>query len=168
MDAQAIAGQATSKPDVAVDTHRQAVKLVEMSVGRDKLAALLPDLIAQQKGTFEKLCPKCDPAFFDELVKRMIARVKVDDFLDVAARGYEKHFTNKELTELVDFVNAKKIGKPVPLSPALQKKVIDLQPVLMGEIVGGCTEIGARLGGQIGAEIQKEHPEYLKPKSAKP
>jgi hypothetical protein len=37
----------------------------------------------------------------------------------------------------------------------------------MGEIVGGSTEIGARLGGEIGAEIEKEHPEYF-PKKPKP
>ena len=35
----------------------------------------------------------------------------------------------------------------------------------MGEIVGRCTEIGAKLGGEIGAGIEKEHPEYTQPKA---
>jgi hypothetical protein len=28
--------------------------------------------------------------------------------------------------------------------------------------MGGTTQVGAKLGGEIGAEIQQEHPEYFK------
>lgn len=118
----------------------------------------------------QKQCPGCDPAFFIEWGKRMTDRLKVDDFVNVAVRAYEKRFTSEELTEFLAVVNSQKTDKPVPLSPALQKKVVDLLPAIMGEITGNSTQIGAKLGAEIGSEIQKEHPEYFlqKPKSDKP
>lgn len=167
---QAPATQPSPEPDVAPEVHLKAVKLVETSGARDRLVASIPDMIIQGKTAMQKQCPGCDPAFFTEWAKRMTDRLKVDDFVNVAVRAYEKRFTNDELNEFLAVVNSQKTDKPVPLSSALQKKVVDLLPAIMGEIAGGTTQIGAKLGGEIGAEIQKEHPEYFpqKPKSDKP
>jgi hypothetical protein len=33
---------------------------------------------------------------------------------------------------------------------------------IQSEIIGGTTQLGAKLGGDIGKEIEKEHPEYFK------
>ena len=169
MNAQVAAGQ-PAKPDIAIEVHLKAVKLVEMSVGRERLAASIPGIIEQGKAAIQKQCPGCEPAFFTEWGKRMTARLKVDDFVNVAVRAYQKRFTDGELTEFLTVVSSRTAEKPVSLSPALQKKLLDLLPAIMGEITGGCTEIGAKLGGEIGAEIEKEHPEYVppKPKSDKP
>lgn len=36
-------------------------------------------------------------------------------------------------------------------------------PSLMGDALGKCAAIGAKLGGEVGRDIEKEHPEYMKP-----
>ncbi len=164
LHAQAPTRQPAPKPDTAVQAHLTAVKLVELSGARDRIVASLPDMIEQGKAAVQKQCPDCNPAFFAEWGKRMSARLKVDDFLNVAVRAYENRFTNEELTELLAVVSARTAEKPISLSPALQRKLSDLLPAIMGEITGGCTEIGAKLGAEIGAEIEKEHPEYASPK----
>jgi hypothetical protein len=147
--------------------HLKAVKLVEVSGGRERLVAALPELIESGKAMMQKQCPDCNPAFLTEWGKRMTARIKIDDFVNVAALAYEKHFTDDELTELIAVVSSQKTEKPIALSAGLQKKVSELLPAIMGEITGATTEIGARLGGEVGAEIGKEHPEYF-PAKARP
>jgi hypothetical protein len=170
VNAQVPAGQPVPNPDAAIEIHLKAVKLVEMSGARERFVTAIPGLIEQGKTAMQTQCTDCNPAFVAEWGKRMTARLKVDDFVNVAARAYERRFTNDELAELLAVVSSRKTEKPVPLSPALQKKVSDLLPAIMGEITGGSTEIGAKLGGEIGAEILKEHPEYTpaKSKPAKP
>jgi hypothetical protein len=167
---QAPSSATASAPEVSAEVHMKAVKLIEASGARDRLVAAIPDLIGQGTAAMQKQCPDCKREFFEEWGKRMTARLKIDEFVSVAVRAYEKRFTLDELTEFLSVANSRKTDHPLTLSPALQKKVMDLMPAIMGEMTGGCTEIGARLGGEIGAEIEREHPEYLppKPKPAKP
>jgi hypothetical protein len=170
LHAQTPAGEPAPKSDAAQEAHVKAVKLVEITGARDKMAASLPDLVEKGKAAMRERCPECAASFITEWGKRMLARIKIDDFVDVAARAYEKRFTNDELSEFLAVVSSQKSDKRVVLSPALQKKVLDLLPGIMGEITGGSTEIGAKLGAEVGAEIAKEHPEYVPqpPKSDKP
>jgi hypothetical protein len=35
-------------------------------------------------------------------------------------------------------------------------------PSIQSEIMGGTTQLGAKLGAEIAMEIGKEHPEYVK------
>lgn len=125
----------------------------------------LPDAIEQAKVAIQKQCPDCNPAYFAEWGKRMMARLKVDEFVNTAARAYEKRLTDDELTELLAVVSSQRTEKPVPLSPALQKKLSDLMPAIMGEIVGGCTEIGAKLGGEIASRYRKGTPGIPSPET---
>lgn len=162
-NAQETTGQ-PAHPDVAIEAHRKAVKLMEISVGRERLAASIPELIEKGQDAMRKQCPGCNPAFFTEWGTRMAARLKVDDFVNVAVRAYEKRFSDGELSELLTVASSRKTERPVTLSPALQKKLSAAMPAIMGEITGGCTEIGARLGGEVGAEIEKEHPDYVQTK----
>lgn len=110
------------------------------------MIAALPEMIELGKAAMQKQCPECNPAYVTEWGKRMTARIKIDDFVNVAVGAYEKRFNNDELTELLAVVGSQKTDKHLSLSLALQKKVTDLLPAVMGEIAGG-TEIGARLGG---------------------
>jgi hypothetical protein len=169
-NAQAPAEQATPKPDVAVAVHLKAMKLIEMSGGRERIVAGMPAMIEQGTAAMQKQCPDCNPAFFTEWGKRMSARLQVDDLLNVAILAYEKRFTSDELNEFLAVVNSKKTGKPVALSPALQEKLSGVMPAILGEITGRCAEIGAKLGSEVGAEIGKEHPEYFPvgPKADRP
>ncbi len=163
--AQSPAQQSEPTSDLAAERHRKAVELVELSGGRARLQAAIPDMVEQGKAEMRKQCPDCRPEFLTEWAKRMAARFKADDFVNVAARAYEKRFTNDELSEFVAAAASQKTEKPLAPSAYLQKKLADLLPAIMGEIVGGCTEVGAKLGAEVGAEILKEHPEYeSKPK----
>lgn len=114
--AQAPATQPSPEPDVVPEVHLKAVKLVETSGARDRLVASIPDMVNQGKAAMQKQCPGCDPAFFTEWGKRMTDRLKVDDFVNVAVRAYEKRFTSDELTEFLAVVNSQKADKPAPVA----------------------------------------------------
>jgi hypothetical protein len=60
------------------------------------------------------------------------------------------------LTGLLANAHSRKNRKPASLSPPLQKLLTDLLPGIMGEIVGRCTEIGAKLGSEVGARPKAE------------
>ena|SRR5258708_5340798 len=158
----ALLAAAQEAPDPKL--HAAAVKLVDASGAKESLRGNIPQLVSQGKAKMLEQFPEYDPAFAEEWAKRMLARLNVEDFVKVAVKAYEKHFTSGELEELIAFQAARKDNKPATLSPELQKKLTTAMPALMGDIAGGCTQVGAKLGGEIGGEIEKEHPEYLKPK----
>jgi hypothetical protein len=112
-------------------------------------------------------CPQCSPEFGEEWSKRMLARLKVDDFLEVFVQTYEKSFTDDEILELIKLQEKSNDSQPPAPSPHLKEKLGAVMPTVMSEIMGGCTRIGAKLGAEIGAEIEKEHPEYTKAKPGK-
>ena len=151
--------------ELAAERHRKAVELVEVTGSRDRLVAAIPDMVEQGKAEMRKECPDCRPEFLKEWGKRMAVRFKADDFVNVAARAYEKRFTSDELSQFLAVAASQKTDKPVSPSVVLQKKLEDLLPAIMGDIAGGCTELGARLGAEVAAEILKEHPEYAPSKA---
>jgi hypothetical protein len=48
------------------------------------------------------------------------------------------------------------------VSPELKEKLTSVMPSIQSEILGGCVQVGAKLGAEVGQAIEKEHPEYLK------
>ncbi len=141
--------------------HAKVVKLIELTVPREKLQANMPKLLEDGRKRMMEVCPTCTPEFGEEWVKRMKARVKVEDFMDVYVRVYEKYFNDDDVSELLAQSIAPVSNRP-PVSPRLQEKLKSLLPTIMGEVVGGCTQVGAKLGGEVGGEIGKEHPEYVR------
>lgn len=141
--------------------HANVLKLMELTGDRTRLQQALPKLLSDARDKILKTYPNVNPAFGDEWEKRMAAKLTVDDFLDVAARVYEKHFSNDEILQFIDVMNAKKEGKPVKASAQLQQKLAAEMPAMMGEMVGGATELAVRVGNRVGSEIGREHPEYL-------
>lgn len=170
LNAYAQEGPIAAKPESVESLHSKAVKLVEVTGVRNRLMAALPEMVEQGKAAMTKQCPNCAPAFIEEWGKRMAARFKVDDILDVTAKAYAKRFTGEELSELLAAFGSRKAIDPAALSPALQKRIVELLPAIMGEITGASTEMGAKLGSEVASEIEKEHPEYVvpKPKPEKP
>jgi hypothetical protein len=154
------------KPSVEKKTdpklHADAIQLVEVSGAKQRLQESFPKLIEDGRKAMMERCPTCTPAFADEWAKRMRDRVNVDDFLAVYVRVYEKYFTEQEIIELIALQRQKDGTGAATMSPALKQKLTDVMPALLGEAVGTCTQIGAKLGGQIGNEIEREHPEYFK------
>jgi hypothetical protein len=111
--------------------------------------------------------PPLGPEFIEEWRKRMKERMKPDDFVAIVVQVYLKYFTADELDQLSDLVISRKEGKSAELSDALTEKFKKDAVAIQSEIIGGTTQLGARLGGEVGEEIQKEHPEWV-PKAPQP
>jgi hypothetical protein len=139
-----------------------AAKLAELTGIRQKLEKELPESMRNAVGNMRRRYPGIDPRFIAEWEKRMRAQLNVDDYIAVFIEVYDEHFTAAELEEMIEAVRARQSSKPVTISPQLAEKVranaIDIQ----SEIMGGFTEVGARLGGEIGRDIGKEHPDWVK------
>jgi len=161
--AQTPVNPAASLPAKAVDAklHEDTIKLVELSGTRQRLLDIIDASLESGRAAMAKQCPKCTPAFGNEWVKRMKQRYPTDQFVAVYVDVYERYLTDPEILELTALQNANGSGQPVDLSPALKTKLNSVMPSLLADIAGQCTRIGAKLGGEIGIEIQTEHPEYL-------
>ena len=130
-------GQADPTSELAAERHRKAVELVEVSGSRARLVAAIPDMIEQGKAEMRKECPDCRPEFLAEWGKRMAVRFKADDFVNIAARAYEKRFTSDELSQFLAVAASQKTDKPVSPSVVLQKKLEDRLPAITGDIAAG-------------------------------
>ena len=113
------------------------------------------------KAALTQAHPEYNPAFAEEFAKRMRAKTNVDDYVNVFVRVYEKYLDTDDVAELIQVqqdVNASKTPNiPVQLKEKLSNVAIKMQ----SEILGGCTEVGAALGGEVGQEIEKEHPDWV-------
>jgi DhnA family fructose-bisphosphate aldolase class Ia len=94
--------------------------------------------------------------------KRMHDRYNADDYLNVIIAVYEKHFNNAEIEELIQIQRDANESKTPTVSPALKEKLNKEGNTIMSEVVGGCGQVGAKLGADIGQEIGREHPEWVK------
>lgn len=146
--------------------HTNVLTLIQLTGDRARLQTALPKLLSQGKAKMLNAYPSVSPAFGEEWERRMAARISVDDFLDVTASVYEKHFTSDEIRQLIAMFKAKQEGKPVKAPEALQQKMTAEMPAILSEIAGGTTQVAVKLGSQIGGEIAKEHPEYMHQKPA--
>lgn len=161
-----IPAESTAKVDPKL--HADVLKLLELVGIRELLETNLKPMVDKGKQEMMTQCPKCSPEFGEEWAKRMLARLKVDDFMQVYIQAYEKHFTDAEIAEMISLQSTKKDMPPPSLSPQLKEKFNAVMPTLLSEIMGGCTQVGAKLGGEIGMEIGKEHPEFLEAKPESP
>lgn len=153
---------ATQDPNL----HANVLTLIQLTGDRARLQTALPKLLSEGRAKMLKAYPSVSPAFGEEWERRMAARISADDFLNVTASVYEKHFTSDEIQQLVVMFKAKQENKPVKAPEALQRKLTAEMPAILSEIAGGTTQVAVKLGSQIGGEIAKEHPEYLIQKPA--
>jgi hypothetical protein len=154
------------KPDAKL--HADTVKLVELSGARKRIEDGFPSMTEEGEKQMMLHCSQCSPEFGEEWSKRMLARLNADDFLEVFIQAYEKSFTDDEILELIKLQLTSNTSPLPDPSPHLKEKVAAVMPTVLSDIMGGCTRVGAKLGGEIGAEIEKEHPEYIKPRPEKP
>jgi hypothetical protein len=142
--------------------HEDVVQLVELSGVRQRMVNAIPQLMKDGEARLMAGCEGCNPEFGHEWARRMRARLKVDDFVDVYIRGYEKYLTDDDVNQLIALQKGQKDSAPPTPSPELRDKLTSVMPSVQSEIMGGCTQIGAKLGGEIEIQIRKEHPEYFK------
>jgi hypothetical protein len=146
--------------------HTDAVRLVEVSGAKQLLQNDLEKMVEEGRKAIMDKCQGCAPEFGKEWKRRFLERTIINDYLDVYARAYEKYFTDAEINELIA-LQKEPSKTPVP-SPALKEKLTAVMPELMADVIGDCGKIGARLGALVGAEIEREHPEYMKPPANSP
>lgn len=146
--------------------HADVVQLVELTGARQRMLAGLDKQIDEGKNSILKNGPNADPRFAEEWAKRMKARTNIDDYVAVFVSVYEKHFNDDEILELIQIQRDSNDGKTPTVSPKLREKASAIAVTLQSEIMGGCTQVGAKLGGEIGMEISKEHPDWDKAPAA--
>jgi hypothetical protein len=117
--------------------------------------------VQQSKQEILRRFPSYDPAFADEAARRMEQRMSVDQFVDVVVAVYEKNFTNRDVLEMIQVQKDVRASRTPAVSPRLQAKLSTAGVSVHSEILGGFTELGYKLGAQIGQEIAKEHPEWM-------
>jgi len=143
--------------------HQSAVKFVEASDTRQRLEQNLDRLLDDGKQSLIKRDPLLDPKFADEWEKRMRQEVNLDEFVDATARVYEKYYTSEELDQLTEAQLARKQGRPSSLPPQLAEKVKSNSAPVQSDINTETSLIGSRLSIAVGQEIEKDHPEWVKP-----
>ena len=115
------------------------------------------------KQALVKRNPLINPQFVDEWAKRMRARVNLDEFVDATARVYERYYTSDELDQLTQVQLAMKRSKLYSLPPDLAQKLKTDAPKIQNDINAATSTIGSRLSIAVGQEIEKEHPDWVKP-----
>jgi hypothetical protein len=146
--------------------HQSAVKFVEASDTRQRLEQNLDRLLDDGKQSLMKRDPLLNPKFADEWEKRMRKEVNLDEFVDATARVYEKYYTSEELDQLTQAQLARKQGKPYFLPPQLAEKLKSNSAQVQSDINTETSQIGSRQSIAVGQEIEKDHPDWVKP--AKP
>ncbi len=86
-----------------------------------------------------------------EFERRFRLQMDPEPYLDTLVRIYAKHFTDEEIRQIIAF----------QVSP-VGKKLRQQLDALQQEIVMQCEQVGAATGFEIGAQLQKEHPEYFR------
>ena len=143
--------------------HEDVLTLIAVDGTKPRLQSGIPQQVESGKKQMMQACSRCTPAFGDEWARRMLARLQVEDFVQVIVRTYEKYLNDEDVQQLIVLWKAKNESRPTHVSPELQQKLTSIMPSIQSEILGGCVQIGAKLGAEVGQEIEKEHPDYMKP-----
>jgi hypothetical protein len=152
------AGDSSQKIDS--ETHEAAVKFVQALGVKEKMAAGIDASLDAGVEAMKKQSPNLRPEFQQEWRKRMKEQVNFDDYAAIIVHVYEKYFTAEDLHQLTGAAAAVKAGKTPSMSDDLKEKFQKNTVVIQSEIFGGTTQLGAKLGGEIGQEIAKEHPDW--------
>src|SRR3954452_19350553 len=142
--------------------HASAMKFLEAADARPRLELNLDKLLEEGKRSMLRPESGISQQFANEWVKRMKLRISLDEFVTAAAQAYEKYFTGPELDQLAQTQLAMKSGKTHTVSPELAQKVRSSSAIIQRDINAATSLIGARLGKEVGSQIQMEHPEWVK------
>jgi len=142
--------------------HANAMKFLEAADARQRLELNLDKLLEEGKKSMLRPDSGISQQFANEWVKRMKLRISLDEFVTAAAHAYEKYFTGDELDQLAQVQLAMKNGQIHTVSPELAQKVRSSSASIQRDINAATSLIGARLGKEVGSQIQMEHPEWVK------
>jgi len=141
--------------------HDSAMKFLEAADARQRLEQTIGKLLDDGKRSMMTKNPGLDPAFGDEWMKRMRARVSLDQIVEATAEVYEKYFTKDELDILTQRQLALKQGRLYSLTPKLADKLNANSTFIQRDINTSTSIVGGRLGAEVGKEIERDHPEWI-------
>jgi hypothetical protein len=145
------------------ELHENVVKLIELMGVRQRILDTRERTVQAGKRQILHQFPSYNPAFADEWAKRMAARMNADDYVDVMVAVYEKHYNNDDVLELIQAQRDSAPPRIPNISQPLKDKVAANATAMQSEMMTGFAQVGERLGGAIGAEVGKEHPEWVTP-----
>jgi hypothetical protein len=160
--ASADAPTAPSDQRTNVKLRQEALKFVEAADARQRLAENLDKLLEDGKQSMMERNPGLDPQFAEEWVKRMRTHIRLDDFVDATAGVYANYFTGEELEELTQAQMGLKSGRIHTLPPELAEKLKSDSAKIQHDINAATSALGARVSMEVGKEIEREHPEWIK------
>lgn len=141
---------------------QSAAQFAELTGVRQTIGQKFSTSIRSGLEEMRRQFPNLDPRFTAEWEKRMRAQFNVNDYVAVFINVYASHFTADELDEMNQAMRARKNSKPVTISPQLAEKIRANAVEIQSELIGGFSQLGARKGGEIGIEIAREHPDWVK------
>lgn len=147
-------------PAIDVKAHDATVHLVQVLGLKEKMIEGMDADLDKGVEAMKAQVSSLSPEFTQEWRRRMKARLKPEDFVAVVVQVYERHFTTEELEELSNVAIGRKEGKAVALPQAFKEKFQKDAVEIQSEIIGGTSQIGAKLGMEIGQEIAREHPDW--------
>jgi hypothetical protein len=142
--------------------HQIAMKLLEAMGTRKVLSENIDAMIENGKQKMIQQHPELDPAFSEEWSRRMHERINLDEFLNVIAAIYEKHFTTSELTEMIGMYHELSEQRAPQVSDALKAKLNNVMPEIQAEMGAGLMELSEKIGSEVAISVAKDHPEYVK------
>ena len=160
--ATAPATQSPSAPAVDPKLHASVLEFVQVTDLRSNMIVAQRKELPAAKAKMLEMVPGMSDQFFEEWSKRMLADPQVDEYVAAIVAIYEKHFTADEMSELTQATRDSNDHKTPTVSESLKAKLQKDSIAVQSEIIGVCSQIGARQGGDIGQQIAKEHPEWIK------
>jgi hypothetical protein len=155
-------GEITSAKEADPKLHADAIRLVDVSGAKQRLQDNFKQMVDDGAKQMMEKCSRCAPEYGNEWKRRFIERSNLQDYLDVYVRVYEKYFTDAEINELIALQKDKGTSKAASPSPALKEKLTSVMPSVLGEAIGGSTQIGAKLGIRDRGRDRARTPGILK------
>jgi len=99
---------------------------------------------------FEKNLPQNAQAkaLMDEYKQKAVARMNADDLINLIVPIYDKHFSQDDIKNLIDFYQ----------SP-LGKRLLEVTPEITREMMAAGMKWGQGIADAVAKEIEQEHPE---------
>lgn len=142
--------------------HANVLTLIGLTGLRRELLNNRQTFVMKGKEDLLTRFPSSNPAFAEEWARRVEQSMSVDDFVKVVVAAYEKNFTNQDVLEMIQVQQDVRASRTPVISPRLQAKLSTASITVHSEIMGGFAELGYKLGAQVGQQVAKEHPEWLK------
>jgi hypothetical protein len=156
--------QSSSSAEVRIDFNFDADirNLFEMIGVRRGVVEKRDQALSDGRNAMRRAFPNVSQEFVDEWERRFRSKFNPNDFINACVRVYAKYFSDDEVKQQISYRTAMAKGERPVLPVALQKKMDSVMPAVQRDFDIEGNRIGAKLGTDVGAEIEKEHPEWVK------